>query len=92
MTTIYTIDITTHVDLTVNQLKLKVSGRQMTFCFNTLEARQPILDLAKRMDWVHRTDVFSTTTAPEALRLLQRDIDSLVQELRLNPQPLSLEP
>jgi hypothetical protein len=92
MTTIYTIEITPHVDITAGTMPLKVSAKPVIFCFNTVEARQPIFDLAKRMGWVHRTDVFTTTTAATACNLLQRDIDNLIVELRLHPKPLTLEP
>ncbi len=92
MTTIYTIEITPHVDLTAGTLPLKVSGKPIVFSFDTVEARQPIFDLAKRMGWVHRTDVFSTTSATVACALLQRDIDKLVDELRLSHTTLTLEP
>ena len=55
MTTIYTIEITPHVDLTAGTLPLKVSGKPIVFSFDTVEARQPIAErIQSHFEVAHR--------------------------------------
>ena len=90
MTTIYTIEITPHTEVMAGSLNLKISGRTMTFCFNTVAERQPLFDLAKAEGWAHKTDVWSTSTTRSAFDVLQRDHAQLRESLHLHPKELVL--
>jgi hypothetical protein len=90
MTTIYTIEITPHTEVLAGSLNLKISGKPMLFCFNTLAERQPLFELARSEGWAHTLDVLSTSTTRSAFDFLQRDYASLRESLHLHPKALVL--
>lgn len=90
MTTIYTIEITPHTEVLAGSLNLKISGKPMIFCFDTVEERQPLFDLARSEGWAHTVDVFTTTTTRSAFDFLQRDYAQLRESLHLHPKALVL--
>ena len=90
MTTIYTIEITPHTEVLAGSLNLKISGKPMIFCFNTVEERQPLFDLARSEGWVYTLDVLSTSTTRSAFDFLQRDYANLRESLHLHPKALVL--
>jgi hypothetical protein len=90
MTTIYTIEITPHTEVLAGSLNLKISGKPMLFCFNTVEERQPLFELARSEGWAHTLDVLSTSTTRSSFDFLQRDYASLRESLHLHPKTLVL--
>ena len=90
MATIYTIEITPHTEVMAGSLSLKISGKTMVFCFNTVAERQPLFDLAKAEGWAHKTDVWTTSTTRAAFTNLKGEYDQLRESLHLHPKELVL--
>ena len=65
MKTIYTLTVDAVVRIPAGTIYMAVSNKR-TFLFDSVEARQPVLDWVRQNDWKHSTSIEHVMTADEA--------------------------